>query len=192
MERLMVLDAVISSTEVVWLGTTEEKVANLMVLTGLTPDRLPQLTGGPVAKRAVRLLPDRLPIGVQLEGRAVLLFALTESSTTELRPFLQRHLGLLQSLRAWTVRVLIPPHLSGIEQRLDRLVRHDLTAVPACTFDELRWYFEERRARASGTASGLDEARYQRARRAFQSPRRLQHACALDDQSSCPHTSPHH
>jgi hypothetical protein len=86
MERLMVLDAVIGSPEIVWLATTEEKVASLMVLTGLTSERLPQLPGGPVAKRTVRLFPDRLPIGVQLEGRAVLLFALTESSTAELRP----------------------------------------------------------------------------------------------------------
>jgi hypothetical protein len=171
MERLMVLDTVIASPDIVWLATTEEKVANLLVLTGLTPDRLPQLPGGPMAKRTVRLFPDRLPIGVQLEGRAVLPFAVTEPSATELRAFLQRHRALLHTLRAWTLRLLIPPHLSGIEQRLDRSIRHELTAVPACTFDELRWYFNERRARARGLRSEGDDARYERARRAFRSPR---------------------
>lgn len=171
MERLMVLDTVIASPDIVWLATTEEKVANLMVLTGLTPDRLPQLPGGPMARRTVRLFPDRLPIGVQLEGRAVLPFAVTEASATELRAFLQRHRALLHTLRAWTLRLLLPPHLSGLEPLLDRSVRHELTAVPACTFDELRWYLQERRSRANATASAPDEWRYQRARRAFRSPR---------------------
>jgi hypothetical protein len=79
-ERLMVLDAILATTEIVWLATADGKLANLSLLTGLPPNRLPQAPFGTASTRGLRLFLDRLPIGILLEGRAVLVFAVTEAS----------------------------------------------------------------------------------------------------------------
>jgi hypothetical protein len=170
-ERLMLLDTVLDSPETVWLATTEEKLATLTTLTGIPQDRLPQAPVFNASSRTVRLFPDRLPIGIHPEGRAVLVFPVTEASTTELRVFLQRHLGLLHGLPAWTLRLVMPPHLSAGET-LQKVVRQELGApLGKVVSDELRWYFEQRKAAAGTAGARPDAARYARARRAFQSPR---------------------
>jgi hypothetical protein len=166
--RLMLLDAVLGSPEIVWLATDEEKVAHLATLARISPEHLPRVTSGNGGARTVRLFPDRLPIGIHLEGRAVFLFVIADSTTQALRAFYQRHLALLQALPAWTVRLLIPPHLPAIGPGCQDVARQEL-AMPFSqrVFDELRWYFEHRQA----GETELDGSRYSRARRAFKSPR---------------------
>lgn len=72
--RLMVLDAIVEDPEMVWLGTTEDKTAHLTALTSIAPEGLPHVTSGIGDRRTVRYFPDRLPIGVHLAGRGVVVY----------------------------------------------------------------------------------------------------------------------
>ena len=68
-ERLMVLDAVLASPNLRWLGTERDKVAYFTTATSLRADELPHLTFGVEGARQVRYFPDKLPIGVTGDGR---------------------------------------------------------------------------------------------------------------------------
>jgi hypothetical protein len=69
-QRLMVLDAIVASPELAWLGTAEEKAAHLTALTAINAADLPRVTTGEGDKRTVRYFPGRLPIGVTRKGVA--------------------------------------------------------------------------------------------------------------------------
>jgi len=58
-QRLMVLDAIVASPELVWLGTAEEKAAHLTALTAINPADLPHVTIGEGDKRTVSTRPGR-------------------------------------------------------------------------------------------------------------------------------------
>src|SRR5205814_3937997 len=70
--RLMLLDALVESPDMVWLTTADDKAAHLLTLTSIQPDDLPHVTVGERDKRTVKYFPDRLPIGIHPEGRGVL------------------------------------------------------------------------------------------------------------------------
>jgi len=64
----------------------------------------------------------------------------------DFRVFLHRYGNLLRTLPAWTVRVLVPPHLIGAVALHEAAARDELAMpLPPATVDELRWYFEQRR-----------------------------------------------
>jgi hypothetical protein len=70
-ERLMVLDAILTSSDVTWLATEREKLAHftLLLTSRVGRDELPHLTFGTGAAKTVRYFPDRQPIGVHADGR---------------------------------------------------------------------------------------------------------------------------
>jgi hypothetical protein len=70
-ERLMVLDAVLSSTDLTWLATEREKVAHFTKLLGTAfrRDDLPRLVFGHPPRSTVRFFPDKMPIGIHADGR---------------------------------------------------------------------------------------------------------------------------
>jgi hypothetical protein len=141
-QRLMVLDAIVESPDLVWLGTVEEKAAHLTALTAINPADLPHVTIGEGDKRTVRYFPERLPIGIDLEGRGVLVYVVTDPTLDEFRVFLERYAPVLRALRAWTLRIVLPPHLPKIGQRAKQVVWNQLlTPLRAEVIDELRWYF---------------------------------------------------
>ena len=78
----MVLDAIVEDPELVWLGTAEDKAANLTTLTSIEPEDLPHATTGEGDARKVRYFPDRLPIGIHLAGRGVLVYVVTDPTWT--------------------------------------------------------------------------------------------------------------
>jgi hypothetical protein len=171
-QRLMVLDAIVTSPDVVWLGTAEEKAAHLTALAAINPGDLPHVTIGEGDKRTIRCFPDRLPIGVQPDGRGVLVYVVTEQILDEFRVFLERHGPLLRTLRAWTLRIVVLPHFPKIGQRAKQVVWNQLlTPLRAEMIDELGWYFEQARTHAAPSrCNDLDE-RFFRAREAFSAPR---------------------
>ena len=133
--RLMVMDAVVEDPEMVWLGTTEDKAAHLTALTSITPEELPHVTSGIGDRRTVRYFPDRLPIGVHLAGRGVIVYVVLDPTLNDFRLFLERHAAVLRALRAWTVRVVIPMHLQFVTD-LAKKVRQAFFSqivVPAST-----------------------------------------------------------
>jgi hypothetical protein len=56
-----------------------------------------------------RYFPDRLPIGIHLAGRGVVVYVVTDPWLDEFRVFLERHAALLRALPAWTLRIVVPP-----------------------------------------------------------------------------------
>jgi hypothetical protein len=133
---------------------------------------LPHVTVVEGAQRRIRYFPDRLPIGIQLTGRGVVVCVITDPSLDEFRVFLLRHAAILLALPAWTLRIVVPPQFPDIGQRAKQVVRNQLmTPVKTEILDELRWYFEQARAHpAPSRCLDLDE-RFYRARNAFSAPR---------------------
>jgi hypothetical protein len=171
-QRLMVLDAIVASPELVWLGAPEEKAAHLTALTAINAAGLPHVTIGEGNGRTTRYFPDRLPIGIHLEGRGVLVYVVTDQILDEFRIFLERHAPVLRALRAWTLRIVVPPHLPKIGQRAKQVVWNQLlTPLRPEVIDELRWYFGQASTHAAPSrCDDLDERFYQ-AREAFSAPR---------------------
>lgn len=114
-DRLRLLDGVISNPELVWLATKEDKVAffNLMA-PSLPSERLPHITAGKPSPSRLHLFPDGLPIGVGSNGRVVFLFLVTSPFDADLRRFLQRHAELLRALPGWTLQLLFLRSVCGV------------------------------------------------------------------------------
>ncbi len=100
-ERLMLLDAVISHPELEWLATASDKIGFFTAAVSLDARRWPRHTVGGTP----RYFPDHLPIGVSSTGQIVFVFLATSSLTDDLKAFLQRHADLLRALPSWTVRL---------------------------------------------------------------------------------------
>jgi hypothetical protein len=166
-ERLMLLDAVISQRDLVWLSTAPDKLAFFTVAaSSCPPERLPHTTIGNDEKRRVRQFPGAMPIGVERTGQPVFLFVVNTWDADDLRAFMQRHAELLQRLPGWTVRLAVPPHLAAVKERFERVVRDELASpMSPRTLEELRWYFEERRRQTAREKTEAD--RFRRAERAF-------------------------
>jgi hypothetical protein len=134
-QRLMVLDAIVEDPDLVWLGTAEEKSTHLTTLLRIEPADLPHISTGEGDARTVRFFPDRLPIGIHLAGRGVLVYVL-DPTLSDFRLFLERHSAVLRALPAWTVRVVVPPQFSDLAQRVKQAFFTQL-ATPALSQDDI-------------------------------------------------------
>ena len=126
MERLMILDAILDQPAIPWLATEGDKWAHFIGTfgTALTIEWLPQLRFCTPPRVTVRYFPDRQPIGIVEPGEAyTFLYLATKPSTVDLHTFLQRHAELLRTIRRWTVRVLLPPHLFKARESYFRALR---------------------------------------------------------------------
>ena len=189
LERLMILDHVLTHREFQWLGAEQDKVAHFLTTTSLDRDALPRLAFGVAPNVTVRHFPDKLPIGVSPDGRRhAFLYLLVSPLTDDFRVFLRRHAELLRALPAWSVQLLVPvkqTDKTGGAQRLaevyeDAFHQEFGTPLDPVTANELRWFWDAR-TMASGP---LDERRLRRARRIFGTPRfrALRRALELDGQ----------
>jgi hypothetical protein len=174
-ERLMLLDVVLAHPDLTWLATERDKLAyfTLQRPERIPADACPQLVfGGDDTARTIRYFPDKLPIGVDDDRRThVFCFLVVDTVTSDFRAFLHRHADLLRLLPAWAIRVLVPQHLAPAIPRYAAAFRDELAAPPSmATVEQARWYFRERAARARAPTSLPDE-RFDRATRAFASPR---------------------
>ena len=171
-QRLMVLDAIVEDPDLVWLGTADEKAAHLLALTRIEQADLPNVSIGEGEARMVRYFPDRLPIGIHLAGRGVVVYVVTDPTLDDFREFLERHAALLRALPAWTLRIVVPPHFADIAQRSKQVVWNQLlTPLRTDVVDELRWYFEQVRSHPPPSRSDDLDERFYRARDAFSAPR---------------------
>lgn len=171
-ERLMLLDAVLGSRDLIWLATERDKLAHFTLTTRLRREELPRLVFRGATGETVRYFPDKLPIGIQADGqRHVWVYLVTRAVPVDFRAFLQRQAELLRALPEWTVRVVIPRHLAAAEESY-RAATHEELATPLrpAVVDELRWYFHQRRVQDGLPGAPLD-ARFRRAQEAFAAPR---------------------
>jgi hypothetical protein len=167
-ERLMILDHVVASRDVTWLGSERDKLAHFTMHTPVPREELPSVTFGEGAKTTVRYFVDKLPIGVTADGRThIVLYLVTDPVPVEFRGFLHRHADLLRAVPGWRIRLLVPRHLTEATASYERAFQEELaSALRPAVVDELRWYFEQRER-----GNGSDPARMLRAQRAFGAPR---------------------
>jgi hypothetical protein len=166
-ERLMLLDAVLADREVPWLATERDKLEYFTLTCPVPRHHLPALVFRSATSETVRYFPDKLPVGLSADGRTyVLLYLVTRSVPVDFRAFLERHAELLRALPRWTLRILLPHHLTNATDRY-RQAFHDHLAAPLRPdlLEELRWFFLSRAAAPTG------DTRYRRAARAFGSPK---------------------
>jgi hypothetical protein len=123
----MLLDAVVADHQLVWLATDEEKAVHLTTLTRIEPDRLPSAGIGKPPAGIGRAPFEKFPIGIDLNGRAVLLYLATDCEVGRFRAFLQRHYEVLRSLPAWTLRIVAPPWPIGLAEVHAKTAQDDLT-----------------------------------------------------------------
>ncbi len=172
-ERLMVLDAVLSMPQVTWLATEREKVTYFVHQRGLETADLPALTFEARDSRTTRYFPDKVPLGLSPStDQVTLLYVVTEPTGRLFRTFLEHHERLVRRLNRWQVLLVLPAGLTQAEPA-HRAVFNELCAPPLrlTVLDEFRWYCGVRRASEEGAAHPPDSARYARARRAFGAPR---------------------
>ena len=171
-ERLMVLDGVLADRRHRWLATEREKIAHFTRVTRLSRSELPHISFGVQPDETVRYFAEKLPIGIDPDGRRhVFIYLVTRRLPIDFRVFLHRYGNLLRTLPAWTVSVLVPPHLIGAVALHEAAAREELAMpLPPATVDELRWYFEQRRDAAADPAIVAD-LRFQRASAMFGAPR---------------------
>jgi hypothetical protein len=168
-ERLMLLDGVLASPELMWLGDEAEKVAFFQLMAPSLPrERLPHVTTGTGDDTRLRLFPEQLPIGVSTAGRTVFLYLATSVFTAPYRAFLQRHSDLFRSLPGWTLRVLAPPWPSGLAEDYERVAREELTTrFSPRALEAAKWYFEESRKTENHRARARSDPRFAEAQYAF-------------------------
>src|SRR3990170_5974829 len=90
-DALTLLDAALATPELVWLATDEEKQVHLSSLATIATEKLPHLTTGEGASKAVRMFPDKVPIGIDLGGRWVFVYLVTNDRRDDFYWFLHRH-----------------------------------------------------------------------------------------------------
>ena len=123
-DRLMRLDAALMSPDLDWLATRSEKFA---YLTARTEAQSPESPAGAASEQRPDLFPGTFPIGIDADGRGVLLYVATKPWTE-----------LLATLPTWTLRAVFPPSLQRfvveyrraafeqLEHRLDAETINDL------------------------------------------------------------------
>jgi hypothetical protein len=169
---LMLLDAILADPQLVWLATDADKAVHLIALTRIDPDRLLQTGIGKRSSTAGRLAFEKFPIGIDLGGRAVLLYLATDPDVGRFRAVVQRHFELLRRLPAWTLRIVVPAHPKGLGNPFQEVAQRELTAtVRPEVLKILRWYFIERRKVAGGGYESPNQEDYDYAEEAFKTPR---------------------
>lgn len=159
-ERLMLLDALLASPEVVWLATSEEQPAHVANLAGVGAEGAARLTVPTHASTRARGTRDEMPIGIDLNGRSVFAYAVTGDQLNDFHRFLQRHSSVLSTLPAWTLRVVFPSHLPWLGEQYQEHARQELAKPWPQLIERLKWYFQQRRAHTLGAASIDDRERY--------------------------------
>ena len=150
-ERLMLLDAVLAVGDVEWLTTAAEKAAYLEALKAKATDDRPQPSTGDEARPQPSPPSSVLPIAVAADGRTLLLYLASESTTETFRSFLQTHVALLEVASTWTIRIVFPRPLDHAYDAYQTVIHEELESpLHSATIGELQSYFELRLEAARG------------------------------------------
>lgn len=170
MDRLTLLDALLASPEVVWLGTDEEARVHMSCLAGVEVQNAARLVAQDVGGSG-RTTRDRMPVGVDLGGRWVFVYVVTGDQIEDFHRYLQQHVGLLAALPAWTLRIVFPAHLQVLGDRYREVARQELAGPHPRLIERLKWYFRQRRAHTLEGSAIDDEERYHGERYCFHAVR---------------------
>jgi hypothetical protein len=148
----MLLDAMLSTPVDQWLTTPAEKVAALPLTTDMKS-------------------PDGFPIGLQADGRIVVLYLAPEPWPDAFRTFLRAHASLLQSVPQWTIRIVLPRRFGQAHDDYQRAVHEELeSSLSAALVADLKRYFECRRDIHTAGDPQADEV-FRAGHRRFSMPR---------------------
>jgi hypothetical protein len=149
-QGLATLDAVLATPTVECL-TTVDKTARRLSIEG-------------------HLFKDKHPVGVDPNGRVVLLYVATEACSHRFLAFLQRQQSLLRRVPAWTLRIVVPSWPVGLDNAYLKMANTELSQVLSRKHVvRLRAYFEQR---ADPTADARPRsADFELARRAYRGER---------------------
>ncbi len=150
-ERLMLLDAVLSTSDLEWFTTGADKANYLARLTGGAGAETEQATSSEPARQPPAALPGTFPIGMEPDGRTVVLYLASEAWADAFRTFLQGHAVQLRVAPTWTLRIVFPRPLDLAYDTYQRVIHEELESpLHPATIGELQWYFEHRRKAALG------------------------------------------
>jgi hypothetical protein len=128
-----------------WLTAAAEKA---LYLAQLSVNEVTNSANGQPPERpaeAAPALPSPFPIGVEPDGRAVLLYLATEPWPDGFRSFLQRHARLLRMVPTWTLRLVFPRPVDRAYDGYQMVIREELESpLHSATIGELKCYFEHR------------------------------------------------
>ena len=149
-ERVMILDAVLSDRRCWWLSSEADKRTFFDVTqeTGLRPEEYPHITFRSGSRKTVRCFPDRLPIGIEKEdtSRFVFLYLVNRRIPVDFRQVLIRHHNLLLKLHRWTMRLLVPRRFRKSVALYKAALREELwTPLNPSVSKALETYFRERK-----------------------------------------------
>ena len=193
-ERLMVLDAVLTTPDLEWFVTRSEKASYLATLQASTAAAPEHAAVSEPVSTPVAELPGTFPIGVAPDGRAVLIYLATQGWTEAFRTFLQGHVPLLRVAARWTLRVVFPRPLERGYDAYLGVIREELESpLHSATISELRWYFEHREKATHDAIHPQAQAFVNAGASAFAAPRFrdlydrwLRHGTAVFDGPSSP------
>jgi hypothetical protein len=170
--RLMRLDALISSRDLHWLGSEDEKVAFFGLTTPQCPrERLPHTVVNTSSLPRVHLFSDDVPIGISSGGRVVFV-VVQPMSDGDFRACLQRHAELLRALPGWTLRLVFARDAANRVTDFEAAAREELTRqLSPRSFAEFTWYCRERKTTTDSRARSQADERFARAHRTFATPR---------------------
>lgn len=148
-ERLMVLDAVLGDRRCWWLSPEADKRRFFDALRepALEPSDYPQIAFGSAARQTRRYFPDKLPIGLVKDDphQFVFVYLVNRRVPIDFRQFLMRHADLLQRLRFWRLRLLVPRRFRRAVALYKSAVREQLwTPLHPSVSASLETYFRER------------------------------------------------
>lgn len=90
---------------------------------------------------------DGFPIGVQADGRVVVLYLAPEPWPDAFRTFVRAHVPLLRSLPRWIIRIVLPRRFGHAHDAYQRALHEELeSSLSAVLVADLKRYFECRRA----------------------------------------------
>jgi hypothetical protein len=170
-QRLMVLDVVVSQPRLPWLATESEKVNYFLKQRGLTSEELPRLVFKARGVQTIRYFPEKLPFAPGgHHDELLLVYVATDPEAQGLRAFLDRHRTLLQRLQRWTLLIAVPSFLTGARGAHEAAVNSFAApAIRLSLLEEFRWYCRARKATEEGNPPSptADLKRYTIARQTF-------------------------
>jgi hypothetical protein len=141
-ERLMRLDAALTSANLDWLTTRSEKVAYLKARTVPESSEHPFNETTQDAPSLANQFPGTFPIGIDPSGHAALLYLAKVPWTDDFRTFLVGHTALLRVTPAWTLRLVFPQALRRAVAAYQTVVHEELESpLQADTINDVKRYF---------------------------------------------------
>jgi hypothetical protein len=170
-DSLVLLDAMLATPSVVWLALPEDKAVHLSSLAGVGPAEANRVTRAEGARETARAVRDRMPIGIDPDGRWVLVYVVAGDQLEDFRWFVQRHAPVLAALPAWTLRVVFSSDLRWLAERYNEAAQSELDSLRPEVVTHIRWYFKKRRAHTMERAPIDDQEAYDEAHYAFKATR---------------------